>query len=92
MFTQPGLNARKERWMAFLSEFDFEVKHIKGKENKVVDALSRRTHEVYEITRNQPKSDLLSRIITTNIQDAEYVYLLNNLQKYEVNLMGQNSK
>jgi hypothetical protein len=27
--------------MALLSEFDFEIKHIKGKENKVVDALSR---------------------------------------------------
>ena len=32
MFTQLGLNARQERWMAFLSEFNFEVKHIKGKE------------------------------------------------------------
>ena len=35
--------------MAFLSEFDFEVKHIKGKENRVEDALSQRSHEVYEI-------------------------------------------
>jgi hypothetical protein len=26
--------------MALLSEFDFEIKHIKGKENRVVDALS----------------------------------------------------
>ena len=40
MFTQSGLNARQARWMAFLSEFDFEVKHIKGKENRVVDTLS----------------------------------------------------
>jgi hypothetical protein len=27
--------------MALLSEFDFEIKHVKGKENKVADALSR---------------------------------------------------
>ena len=40
MFTQSGLNARKERWTAFLNEFDFDVRHIKGKENKVADALS----------------------------------------------------
>jgi hypothetical protein len=41
LFDQPKLNARQARWMALLSEFDFEIKHIKGKENKVVDALSK---------------------------------------------------
>jgi hypothetical protein len=39
LFYQPKLNSRQARWMALLSEFDFEIKHIKGKENKVVDAL-----------------------------------------------------
>ena len=37
---RPNLNARQARWLAFLSEYDFEIQHIKGKENKVVDALS----------------------------------------------------
>ena len=32
LFDQPKLNARQARWMALLSEFDFEIKHIKGKE------------------------------------------------------------
>jgi len=41
LFYQPKLNARKDRWMAIISEFDFEIKHIKGKGNIVVDALSR---------------------------------------------------
>jgi hypothetical protein len=41
MFDQPRLNAGQDRWMALLSEFDFEIKHIKGKENRVVYALSR---------------------------------------------------
>jgi hypothetical protein len=41
LFSQQDLNARKAIWIAFLSEFDFEERHIKGKENKVVDALSR---------------------------------------------------
>jgi hypothetical protein len=41
LFDQPKLNARQARWMALLSEFDFEIKHVKGKENKVVDDLSR---------------------------------------------------
>jgi hypothetical protein len=41
LFDQPKLNARQARWMALLSKFDFEIKHIKGKENRVVDALRR---------------------------------------------------
>ena len=42
LFDQPTLNARQARWLEFLCEFDFEIKHIKGKENKVADALSRK--------------------------------------------------
>ena len=41
LFDQQNLNARQAKWLAFLSEYDFEIKHIKGKKNKVVDALSR---------------------------------------------------
>lgn len=32
-FHQPNLNAQQVRWTMFLSEFDFEIKHLKGKEN-----------------------------------------------------------
>jgi hypothetical protein len=46
-FGQPSLNARQRRWLEFLSEYDFDIKHIKGKENKVVVALSRRVHEMH---------------------------------------------
>ena len=41
MLDQPNLNARQARWLSFLSEYDFVIQHIKGKENKFVDALSR---------------------------------------------------
>jgi hypothetical protein len=47
LFEQPTLNARQTRWLEFLSEYDFDIKHIKGKENKVVDALNRRVHEMH---------------------------------------------
>ena len=40
LLDQSDLNARKALSLAFLSEYHFELKHIKGKENKVVDALS----------------------------------------------------
>ena len=41
LLDQPNLNARQARWLAFLSEYDFEIQHIKRKDNKVADALSR---------------------------------------------------
>jgi hypothetical protein len=47
LFGKPTLNARKNKWLDFLSEYDFNIKHIKGKENKVVDALNRRVHEMH---------------------------------------------
>jgi hypothetical protein len=44
--------------LAFLREFDFEVRHIKGKENKVDDALSRRVHGIFEINISKAKTIL----------------------------------
>ena len=43
LFDQQNLNARQASWFSFLSEYDFEIKHIKMKENKFADALSRHT-------------------------------------------------
>jgi hypothetical protein len=31
LFDQPTLNARQSRWLEFLSEYDSDIKHIKGK-------------------------------------------------------------
>lgn len=42
LFEEPNLNVRKSRWLATLSEFDFEFRSIKGKENMVANALSKR--------------------------------------------------
>ena len=41
LFDQQNLNARKARWLDFVSKYDFEIKHIKRKETKMDDALSR---------------------------------------------------
>jgi hypothetical protein len=41
-----------------MSEYDFEIKHNKCKENQVVDALSRRLHEMHVATINMYNSDL----------------------------------
>ena len=67
LFEQPDLNTRQARWLAFLSEYHFELKHIKCKENKVADALSQRNDTIYEVTLSQTNADLHERIRTTNI-------------------------
>ena len=69
LFDQPDMNARQARWLSFLSEYHFELKHIKEKENKVVDALSWWTHMIYEVTLSQTNADLHEKIITTNKVD-----------------------
>jgi hypothetical protein len=57
-FDQPKLNVRKARWMALLSEFDFEIKHIKGKENRVVEALSISMQVIHLAAINTCESDI----------------------------------
>jgi hypothetical protein len=74
LFEQPTLNARKTRWLEFLSEYDFDIKHIKGKQNKVVDALSRRVHLMHATTISMHQS-YLERIILYVVvtEDQSYV-------------------
>jgi hypothetical protein len=36
IFKQPTLNASKTRWLEFLSEYGFDIKHIKGKQIKLL--------------------------------------------------------
>ena len=46
------------RWLDFLSEYNFEIQHIKGKENKVDDALSRNVRLNFMAAINTYKTDL----------------------------------
>ena len=76
LFDLRDLNSRQARWLAFLSEYHFELKHIKGKENKIVDALSRQDHMLYEVTLIQTDLDFHDRIRTINLFDSFYVEIL----------------
>jgi hypothetical protein len=69
LFDQPKLNARQARWMAFLSEFDFEIKHIKGKENKVVNALSRSMKKNHLAAVSTCETDVKERV--RNAQETD---------------------
>jgi hypothetical protein len=80
IFEQPNLNSRKTRWMEFLSEYDFDIRHIKGKENKVVEALSRRVHLMHTINFSMHQSDLKRIILDVLVTDQHYLQVKENLQ------------
>ena len=72
LFDQPTLNARQARWLEFLCEFDFEIKHIKGKENKVADALSRKVQEMHVASLSIFHIDLRQQIVNHTTGDELY--------------------
>jgi hypothetical protein len=83
LFDQPTLNARQSRWLEFLCEYDFDIKHIKGKENKVVDALSRKVHELHATTISMYRTDIKDRILEAANVDLQYRDLVAKLQQSE---------
>jgi hypothetical protein len=84
IFDKPALNARKTRWLEFLSEYDFNIKNIKGKENKVVDALSKRVHLMHDTVVNMHQSDLKRIILDGLVTDQHYLQVKENLQQGNV--------
>ena len=72
MFDQQNLNTRQARWLAFLSAYYFEIKHIKGKENKVVDALRRNLITFFVAAISSNKTDLEDKLKEGIRRDLEY--------------------
>jgi hypothetical protein len=81
LFNHPTLNSRKIRWLEFLSEYDFDINHIKLKENKVVDALNRRVHELHATTISMYQSYLKYIILEATKSDLQYKELVTKLQQ-----------
>ena len=81
LFVQPTLNARQARWLEFICEFDFEIKHIKGKENKVVKALSRKVHEMHVASLSIFQSYLWQQIVNHTAKYEMYVQIKDKLQQ-----------
>jgi hypothetical protein len=81
LFDQKTLNARRSKWLEFLCEYNFDIKHIEGKENKVVDALSKRVHELHATSISMNQLDLKGRIFETAKDDLQYMELVTKLQQ-----------
>ena len=81
LFDQPNLNAMKSIWIDFLCEFDFEIKHIKGKERKVAGALSRKVHEIHVAFLSIFQPYLRKHIINHIFEDEMYVQIKDKLRQ-----------
>jgi hypothetical protein len=92
LLDQPNLNARKSRWLEFLCEYDFDIKHIKGKENKVVDSLSRRVHELHAIAISMYQIDIKSKILEAANANLQYRDLVAKLQQGKMPQKVENYK
>ena len=57
LFDKKTLNVFQASRLVFLSEYDFEIKHIKGKENIVVDALIRQQHKMHSMLISNYESE-----------------------------------
>ena len=64
------LNARQAKFLEFLCKFEFEIKHVKGKENKVVDSLSK---IVYVASMSIFNYDLRENIISVTTKYEKYI-------------------
>jgi len=78
--TQPQLSNRQARWLEFLEELDFELKYIKGKQNVVADALSRKEHSVNQISTITLKDDFYIEVKDNYEKDKYIQRILEDLQ------------
>jgi hypothetical protein len=67
--------------LELLSEYDFDINHIKGKENKVVDELIRRVHEMNDAAIIMYQSDLSDIIVEAAKSYHKYMEVKENFQQ-----------
>lgn len=84
LFDQPNLNAMQARWLELISEFDFDIIYVKGKENRVIDALIRRVHVALATGVSTCKSGLRDKMLRALGSDELYLQTKERLQQANV--------
>lgn len=69
------------RWLSFLNEYDFEMKHIKGKENKVVDALSGSMQVIHTTTMSTCEFNFKNKVKEALDNYEHFIQVRNGLQQ-----------
>ena len=77
LFDQLNLNSRQARWLDILSEFDFEIIYIKGKENQVADSLSRKVQVNHIAAMSSYGTELHDRILQVGHHDDKYMEIIH---------------
>ena len=70
--------------MELLCEYEFDINHIKGKKNKVFDALSRNIHMMHVETINTSTSYLKDKIIEASVTDEFYQQVKEGLKQQKI--------
>jgi hypothetical protein len=73
LFGKMSLNVIQSRWLEFLNEYDFDINHIKGNENKVAHTLNRRVHEMHATMISMYETYFCDRILEGSKLDLRYV-------------------
>ena len=72
-----NLNYKKERWLVTLSEFEFNIIYIKGKENVVADALSKKPQTFSLVAL---RVNLRERVLEKLFEYRQYLKVISALQ------------
>jgi len=67
--------------MEFISEYDFDSKHIKEEKNKVIDELSKRVPEMHATTISMYRSNLKDRILGAANLYRYYLQVKESIQQ-----------
>lgn len=80
-FDHAKMNARQARWLAMISEFDFKIKYIKVKHNKVENALSEQIHVHHLEIMSSYGKDIHYMILQACQHYVNYMDIVHKLQQ-----------
>ena len=89
LLEQREINGDYQKWMMKLMAFDFVIEYNPGKNNKVVDALSRIPHPMLELGTLLSSNDIEWQLLQDKVKkNAMLVSIRKGLLKGDPNPMG----